>query len=62
MKAVHRPARRGDINRLFELRRQSITKLAVKGMSLMEAASWAENLTISGMERKFGALEVWSPR
>jgi hypothetical protein len=52
MKAVHRPATLGDANRLFELRRQSITKLAAKGMSFTDAANWAEKLTIPGMEKK----------
>jgi GNAT superfamily N-acetyltransferase len=28
-------------------------------MSLMEAASWAEKLTISGVEKKICELEVW---
>ena len=59
MKAVHRPATLGDVNRLFELRRQSITKLARKGMSFAEAASWAEKLTIPGMEKKIRELEIW---
>jgi putative acetyltransferase len=59
MKAVHRSATLDDVNRLFELRRQSITKLAVKGMSCTEVASWAEKLTISGMEQKIRELEIW---
>ena len=59
MKAVHRPATLGDVNRLFELRRQSITKLAAKAMSLTDAASWAEKLTIAGMEKKIRELEIW---
>jgi putative acetyltransferase len=59
MKAVHRPATLGDVNRLFELRRQSITKLAAKGMSFTDAANWAEKLTIPGMEKKIRELEIW---
>jgi putative acetyltransferase len=59
MKAVHRLATLDDANRLFELRRQSITELAPKGMSIAEAASWAEKLTVAGMERKIRELEIW---
>ena len=59
MKAVHRLATLGDANRLFELRRQSITELAPEGMSIAEAASWAEKLTVAGMERKIRELEIW---
>jgi putative acetyltransferase len=59
MKPLHRLARLDDANRLFELRRRSITELAPKGMSVAEAASWAENLTIVGMERKIRELEIW---
>jgi putative acetyltransferase len=59
MKAVHRLATLNDANRLFELRRQSITELAAKGMSIAEAASWAEKLTVAGMQRKICELEIW---
>src|ERR1700681_1052986 len=59
MKAVHRPATFEDADRLFELRRQAITKLAAKGMSTAEAASWAEKVTIAGMQRKICELEIW---
>jgi putative acetyltransferase len=59
MKAAHRPATLADADRLFELRRQAIAQLAAKGMSAAEAASWAENLTIAGMQRKIRELEIW---
>ena len=59
MKAVHRLATLNDTNRLFDLRRQSIIKLAAKGMSIEEAARWAEELTVAGMERKISELEIW---
>jgi putative acetyltransferase len=59
MKAVHRLSTLDDANRLFELRRQSITELAPKGMSIADAASWAEKLTVAGMERKIRELEIW---
>src|SRR5216684_1047505 len=59
MKAVHRLATLGDANRLFELRRQSIIELAPEGMSIAEAASWAEKLTVAGMEWKIRELEIW---
>jgi putative acetyltransferase len=59
MKAVRRLATLGDANRLFEVRRQSITELAPKGMSIVEAAAWAKKLTIAGMERKIRELEIW---
>ena len=59
MKAAHRPATRDDADRLFELRRQAITQLAAKGMPAAEATSWAENLTIAGMQRKIRELEIW---
>jgi putative acetyltransferase len=59
MKTLHRLARLDDANRLFELRRQSITELAPKGMSMAEAASWAEKLTVAGMERKIYEQEIW---
>jgi|RhiMethySRZTD1v2_1073278.scaffolds.fasta_scaffold150872_2 putative acetyltransferase len=59
MKTVHRRATLNDTNRLFDLRRQSIIKLAAKGMSIEEAARWAEELTVAGMERKICDLEIW---
>ena len=59
MKAVHRLATLNDTNRLFDLRRQSIIKLAAKGMSIEEATRWAEELTVAGMERKICQLEIW---
>jgi putative acetyltransferase len=52
MKVEHRGATPNDAKRLCELRRQSINELAVKGMSIAEAASWAEKLTVAGMQRK----------
>src|SRR3974390_428954 len=59
MKTVHRPATLDDTNQLFELRRLSIIKLAVKDMSIEEAARWAGKLTEAGMERKICELEIW---
>jgi putative acetyltransferase len=59
MKATHRPATLDDTNRLLELRRQSITELAPKGMSIAEATGWAEELTVAGMEWKIRELEIW---
>ena len=59
MKIVHRLATLNDTSRLFDLRRQSIVKLAAKGMSIEEAARWAEQLTVAGMERKICELEIW---
>jgi len=49
----------GDASRLFEVRRRSITELAPKGMSLAEAATWAQTLTVAGMRRKIRELEIW---
>jgi len=59
MKTVHRPATPYDTNRLLDLRQQSIIKLAVKDMSIEEAARWAAKLTVTGMERKICELEIW---
>jgi putative acetyltransferase len=59
MKAVHRLATLDDANRLFELRRRSITELAPKAMSIVEAARWAEKSTVAGRERKIRELEIW---
>jgi putative acetyltransferase len=59
MKATHRPATLADTDRLLELRRQSITELAPKGMSITEAVGWAEELTVAGMESKIRELEIW---
>jgi len=59
MKTVYRRATLDDTNRLFELRRQSIVKLAVKAMSIEEAARWADNLTVAGMERRICELKIW---
>lgn len=59
MKAVHRLATLNDTNRLFDLRRRSIIKLAAKGMSIEEVGRWAEKLTVAGMEQKICELEIW---
>jgi hypothetical protein len=40
----HKLATLGDAERLFELRRESITSLAPKGMTLPQAEKWAANL------------------
>jgi putative acetyltransferase len=59
MKAIHRLATLDDAARLFEVRRRSIIELAPKGMSIAEAANWAERLTAAGMEWKIRELEIW---
>jgi GNAT superfamily N-acetyltransferase len=59
VKAVHRLATHADAGRLFELRRQAITVLAPKVMSVAEAETWAATLTVEGMERKLRELEIW---
>jgi putative acetyltransferase len=59
MKTAHRRATSDDTNRLFDLRRQSIIKLAVTHMSIEEAAGWANNLTVAGMERRICESEIW---
>ena len=59
MQATHRPATLDHTDRLFELRRQSITKLAPRGSSIAEATSWAERLTVAGMEGKIREFEIW---
>jgi putative acetyltransferase len=56
---THRPARPDDVTHLFELRRKSIVALASKGVSVSEAQTWAANLTMAVMERKFRELEIW---
>jgi putative acetyltransferase len=48
-----------DAGRLFELRRQAITVLAPKGMSVAEVETWVATLTVEGMERKLRELEIW---
>jgi putative acetyltransferase len=59
MKAQYRLATLDDSNRLFDLRRRSITELAPKGMSSAEAESWAESLAPAGMDGKIRDLEIW---
>jgi putative acetyltransferase len=59
VKALHRLATPADADRLFELRRQAITVLAPKGMSVAKAEMWAATLTVEGMKRKFRELEIW---
>jgi putative acetyltransferase len=59
MKAVHRLATLADAGRLFELRQQAIIVLAPKGMSVVEAETWAATLAMEGMERKLRELEIW---
>jgi putative acetyltransferase len=57
--AAHRPATFADASRLFALRRKSITGLAPRGMSGADAQRWAANLTLSGMEQKLRAMDIW---
>ena len=59
MKVTHRPARMADVGRLFEIRRQSIIKLATIKMSASEAQAWAAKLTVDGMKQKIRQLELW---
>jgi putative acetyltransferase len=56
---THRPAAPEDATQLFKLRRKSIIGLAPKGMSVSQAETWAENLTLAGMERKIREMEIW---
>jgi putative acetyltransferase len=57
--ATYRPAQRDDVLALFELRRQSILKLAPAGMPAEEAAAWAAKLDLAGMAQKLSDLEIW---
>jgi putative acetyltransferase len=57
--AAHRPATLTDAVVLFELRRKSIAGLAPKGMPIADAERWAASLTLSGMERKLRAMDIW---
>jgi GNAT superfamily N-acetyltransferase len=59
MNARHRLAMLYDARPLFELRRKSILALAPQAMSVSQAETWAENLTVIGMERKLRAFEIW---
>jgi putative acetyltransferase len=59
MNAMHRLATLGDATRLYELRRESILAFAANAMSAAQAKAWAANLTVHGMERKIGEMEIW---
>ena len=59
MKATYRLATLADADRLFDMRRRSITALATKKMSAAEAEAWAATLTPAGMEKKLRELEIW---
>jgi putative acetyltransferase len=56
---AYRLATKADTDRLFDLRRQSITALATKTMSMAEAETWAASLAVAGMEKKLRELEIW---
>jgi putative acetyltransferase len=56
---THRPAAPEEATQLFELRRKSIIGLAPTGMSVSQAETWAENLTLAEMERKIREMEIW---
>jgi len=59
MAATCRLATLADSDRLFDIRRKSITALATKTMSLGEAEAWAATLTVAGMKTKLRELEIW---
>jgi putative acetyltransferase len=59
MNATYRLATLADADRLFRIRRQSITALATNSISTSEAEAWAATLTMAGMERKLRELEIW---
>jgi putative acetyltransferase len=59
MKATYRLATLADADRLFEIRRESITALSTRKMSTAEAEAWAATLSLRGMEKKLRELEVW---
>lgn len=59
MKCVIRKAGLEDVPRLLELRRQSILKLAPKGMSVAQSQAWAARQTIEGIEKRFKDIEIW---
>jgi putative acetyltransferase len=56
---VHRPATLHDAPALFDVRRRSILDLAPRGMPAEDAATWAAQLDIAGMERKLSDMEIW---
>src|SRR5688572_21382051 len=59
MKSSTRKATLQDVFRMWELRRQSILKLAPEGMTIAQSETWAANLTIHGMEKRFRDAEIW---
>src|SRR5947208_2759157 len=59
VKTTHRRAAPEDAKRLFDIRQKSIIALAPSGMPLATAEIWAASLTVVGMRRKIGELEIW---
>ena len=59
MQPYIRQATFDDIQRLWEVRRESILKLASKGMSVTQAFTWATKMTLEGMEARFRETEIW---
>ena len=54
-----RPATSDDIQRLWEVRSESILKLASRGMTVSQAHAWAKKMTLQGMEERFREAEIW---
>jgi putative acetyltransferase len=44
---------------MWEVRQQSILKLAPQGMTIAQSETWAFSMTIQGMERRFREAEIW---
>ncbi|MCK1641974.1 GNAT family N-acetyltransferase [Bradyrhizobium sp. 157] len=59
MGTIYRPAMFNDADRLHDIRRRSILRLAPPKMPVAEAQAWSAKLTRAGMEQKLRELEIW---
>ena len=59
MNTAIRKATLSDMPMLWEIRQQSILRLAPKGMSIAESQKWAASVPIHTMENRFRDAELW---
>jgi GNAT superfamily N-acetyltransferase len=58
-KTTIRKSTSSDMPKLWEIRQQSILRLAPKGMSVAESQKWAASVPIDAMENRFRDADMW---
>jgi putative acetyltransferase len=59
MNSPYRKANIYDVPRMFDVRRDSILRLAPSGMSIAQSTEWAGRLTLEAFQQRLDETEFW---